>query len=169
MLDTTGHCGTSPIGVSRRRSETDAPESHTMLLLMDTFAQAVEDARLRLGVIEGKSVSGRELARRMGVAYSTLAYNLSPKRQAEGRRVSPMLIAALASVLPISEDELTRAAQIAAGYQTQSDELPDLGRAVTRYLSREDVTPEEKRRLTARLAEIVADEIRKNAGARNGE
>lgn len=139
-----------------------------MLVVMDAFAQAVEEARDRLAHSEGRTISNRELARRAGIAESTLAYNLSEKRAAEGRRVSPELIRKLAVVLPIGEDDLTRAAQVAAGYQTQSDELPDLGYAVTRFLSRDDVTPEAKRQLTIRLAEIVAEEIRKSAETRNG-
>lgn len=141
-----------------------------MLLLMDAFAQAVEEARERLQRTEGRTITNAELARRAGVAKSTLSYNLSPSRSADGRRVSPDLIRALAQVLPISEEDLTRAAQVAGGYQTQSEELPDLGYAVVRYLGREDVTEEDKRRLTARLAEIIAEEIRKEVPKqRNGQ
>lgn len=139
-----------------------------MLLLMDAFAQAVEEARDRLAHTEGRTISNRELARLAGVPESTLAYNLSSRRAAEGRRVNPTLIRALAKVLPISEDDLTRAASVAAGYQTQTEEIPDLGYAVARFLSRDDVTPEAKRELTIRLAEIVAEEIRKSAESRNG-
>ena len=140
-----------------------------MLIVMDAFAQAVEEARARLQHTEGRTISNRELARRAGVAETTLGYNLSPKRAAEGRRVSPRLIHALAQVLPVSEDELTRAAQVAAGYQTQEEVLPDLGVAVTRYLSREDVSASDKAQLRIRLAEILAEEIRKSADMRNGD
>lgn len=132
-----------------------------MLLLMDEFAQTVEDARLRLSQAEGRNVSVRELARRAGVSNSTLAYNLSDKRAAEGRRVSGDLVRKLAAVLPVSEGDLMRAAQLAAGYEVRGDEQPDLGFEVARYLDREDVGDAEKIDLMARLQEILAGEMRK--------
>lgn len=132
-----------------------------MLLLMDAFAQAVEDARQKLSQTEGHDVSTRELARRAGVSPSTLAYNLSDKRAAEGRRVSAGLVQKLATVLPVSEGDLMRAAQVAAGYQVRGDDAPDLSYEVARFLDREDVNEDTKRELTARLAEIIAAEMRK--------
>lgn len=140
-----------------------------MLLLMDPFAEAVEEARLRLSRAEGRTVSVRELARRAGVKESTLAYNLSGERQATGRRVKAELVEALARVLPVDEDELMRAAQVAAGYQVREPEFPDLGAAVTRFLGDGHVPESEKRQLRARLADILADEMRKAADARNGQ
>src|SRR4051812_36706536 len=88
-------------------------KGHNMLLLMDAFAQAVEDARQRLIRAEGgRNISHRELARRAGVNHRTLSYNLNPDRPATGRRIDPDLIAALARVLPISEEDLVRARRL---------------------------------------------------------
>lgn len=137
-----------------------------MLVLMpDAFAQAVEDARQRLIRVEGRNVSVREVARRAGVPHSTLAYNLN----AEGRtrRIDRDLIHALAQVLPIDEDELLRAAQVASGYTLSEPEFPDLGAAVVRFLDSDEVSDAEKRRLRARLADILAEEMRKAADAHN--
>jgi transcriptional regulator with XRE-family HTH domain len=136
---------------------------------MDAFAQAVEDARQRLSRTEGRNVSVREVARRAGVAESTLAYNISSERAERGRRVRADLVEALARVLPISEDDLMRAAQVAAGYQVREPDFPDLGAAVTRFLDDRDVPESEKRQLRARLADILAAEMRKAAESRNGQ
>lgn len=132
-----------------------------MLLCVDSFAQAVEDARQRLSRQEGRDVSVRELARRAGVSSSTLAYNLSDKRAASGRRVSGELVRKLAAVLPVSENDLMRAAQLAAGYEVRGDEEPDLGYEVARFLDRDDVGDSAKLDLMARLQEILAGEMRK--------
>lgn len=132
-----------------------------MLLCVDSFAQAVEDARQRLSRHEGHDVSVRELARRAGVSSSTLAYNLSDKRAASGRRVSGELVRKLAAVLPVSENDLMRAAQLAAGYEVRGDEEPDLGYEVARFLDRDDVGDSAKLELMARLQEILAGEMRK--------
>lgn len=138
-----------------------------MLVLMDAFAEAVEAARQRLSSQEGHNISGSELARRAGIPNSTLAYNLSEKRVAEGRRISPEIVHKLARVLPISEGELMRAAQVAAGYQVVEEDLPDLGQTVVRYLS-QPLTREERMRTLARLQEILAEEMRRAAETRNG-
>lgn len=132
-----------------------------MLLLVDEFAHAVDEARLRLSVQVGRTISIRELARMAGVAHSTLAYNLSDKRREHGRRVSKDLVRKLAAVLPISETDLMRAAQVAAGYQTRGDELPDLSYEVARFLDSDEVDDQAKRALTDRLAEILLGEMRK--------
>lgn len=126
-----------------------------MLLLMDAFAQAVEDARQALSREEGRNVSIREVARRAGISSSTLSYNLKGEK-----RPRPDLIRSLAKVLPVSEDELMRAAQANTGYTVRGDE-PDLGFEVARFLDRDDVDDDAKRELTARLMEIVAAEMRK--------
>lgn len=138
--------------------------------MTDAFAQAVEEARLRLSQDERRNISIRELARRAGVNHRTLAYNLSSERASAGRKINPELVRALAAVLPISEAELSRAAHVAAGYQVRGDESPDLGYEVARFLDREDVKDDAKRELTARLAEIIAAEMRKVTRERaNGE
>jgi transcriptional regulator with XRE-family HTH domain len=136
-----------------------------MLVLMDAFAEAVEAARQRLARDENRTISNRELARRAGIAESTLAYNLSEKRAAEGRRISADIVRKLAGVLPVSEGELMRAAQVAAGYQVVEENLPDLGQTVVRYLS-QPLTREERFRTLARLQEILAEEMRR-ASERN--
>lgn len=141
-----------------------------LLTMTDAFAQAVEDARQRLSQQEGRNISDRELARRAGVNHRTLSYNLSPDRASSGRKINPDLVRALAKVLPISEADLSRAAHVAAGYQVRGDEQPDLGYEVARFLDRDDVDEDAKRELTARLAEIVAAEMRKVTRERaNGE
>lgn len=139
--------------------------------MTDAFAQAVEEARHRLGQAEGRTISDRELARRAGVNHRTLSYNLHPDRASGGpRKIDPELVRALAKVLPIGEAELMRAAHVSAGYQVSGDELPDLGYEVARFLDRDDVDDEAKRELTARLAEIVAAEMRRVTRERaNGE
>lgn len=137
-----------------------------LVLMTDPFAQAVEDARQRLSRHEGRNVSIRELARRARVSPSTLAYNLSAERQATGRRIDPKLAEALERVLPVEDGELMRAAQVAAGYQVREPEFPDLGAAVVRFLDDDDVPEPEKRRLRARLLDILAEEARKAADSR---
>lgn len=140
-----------------------------LVLMSDAFAQVVEDARQRLSRAEGRNVSIRELARRAGVNHRTLSYHLSPERAETGRRIAPEMVMALGRVLPIDEDDLMRAAQVAAGYQVREPEFPDLGAAVTRFLDRGDVPESEKRRLRARLADILAEEMRRAAESRNGQ
>jgi transcriptional regulator with XRE-family HTH domain len=138
-----------------------------MLVLMDAFAEAVEAARQRLARDENRTISNRELARRAGIAESTLAYNLSDKRHAEGRRISADIVRKLAAVLPISEGDLMRAAQVAAGYQVVEEGLPDFDQTVVRYLS-QPLSRAERMRALARLQEILAEEMRRAAEVRNG-
>lgn len=137
-----------------------------MLVLMDAFAEAVEAARQRLSETEGRTISTRQLARLAHIPESTLAYHLSDKRAAEGRRIPAEIVRKLAAVLPISESDLMRAAQVAAGYQVTEENLPDLGQTVVRYLS-QDLSQEERLRTLARLQEILAEEMRR-AVERNG-
>lgn len=135
-------------------------------LMTDAFAEAVEAARRVLSESEGRDVKGRELARRAGIPHSTLAYNLSEKRAAEGRRVSPEIIRKLAAVLPVTEAELMRAAQVAAGYQVTEVSQDDLSQTVVRYLE-QDLTPEERQRTLVRLQEILLEEMRRAAERNN--
>lgn len=140
-----------------------------LLLVTDAFAQAVEEARLRLARDEGRNISIRELARRAHVNYRTLHYNLSPERAASGRRIDPKLVHALAEVLAphVTEEDLMRAAQVAAGYTVTEPEIPDLGAAVVRFLDSDEVSEADKRRLRARLADILAEEMRKAVESQN--
>lgn len=137
-----------------------------MLLVMDAFAEAVETARQQLSEAEGRNISGRELARRAGVKESTLAYHLSEKRAAQGRRIPGEIVRKLAAVLPISESDLMRAAQVAAGYQVTEVSQDDLSQTVVRYLD-QPLTPEERQRTVARLMDILAAEMRRAAERNN--
>ena len=133
-----------------------------IVLAMDAFAEAVEAARQKLVEAEGQGISTRQLARRAGIPESTLAYHLSEKRAAQGRHIPAEIVRKLAAVLPITEAELMRAAQVAAGYQVTEETLPDLGQTVVRYL-KQPLTPEERQRAVARLMEILAEEMRRAA------
>src|SRR5690349_7996379 len=102
-----------------------------MLIAMDSFAEAIDRARRALARQEGREeVSIRELARRAGIAHSTLAYTLRDRPEGE-RRVRRELLEALAPVVEsvMSKDELFRAARVAAGYEqaTEERETTDLG------------------------------------------
>ena len=76
----------------------------------DPFSAAVDKARQGLSYTRGRNISVRTLARQAGIPESTLAYNLSAKRAAEGRRVDADIVRKLAAVLPIPEADLMRAA-----------------------------------------------------------
>jgi len=119
-----------------------------MLVTMDPFTERVEQARQLLSRREGREISIRELARRSGIAESTLNYTLKGDRPVKNRRVSPGLVAKLARVLPsVTEADLMRAAQAAAGYQVHEpvDAPPDPRTAIVRYFD-SDVTNEERLR-----------------------
>jgi hypothetical protein len=70
------------------------------------------------------------------------------------------IVSRLASVLPISEQELQRAARIAAGFNVV-DESPDTDAVavVSRFYGSEEVSEDEKAEVTARLLQIIADEM----------
>lgn len=137
-----------------------------MLLVMDAFAETVDAARRQLGEAEGHNVSVDELARRADIPKSTLHYHLSEKRAAQGRRIPAEIVRKLAAVLPVSESELMRAAQVAAGYQVTEESLSDLGQMVVRYLE-QPLSAEERRRAVARLMDILASEMRRAADQNN--
>jgi hypothetical protein len=133
---------------------------------MDAFIAAVEDARHRLIRKEGQNVSMREVIRRAGYDDSQRAgvsYHLNRnKKWPGGHRVPPELVARLAAVLPVSHEELSQAAQVAAGYNLR---VPgsDLPTAYARFLGDHDVDEGEKREVTARLLQIIADESARKA------
>lgn len=133
--------------------------------LMDSFQQAVEDARRQLIRNEGQNVSVREIIRRAGFEESrrtTVARHLNPKLSwPKGHRVPPEVVQRLASVLPISEADLMKAAQTAAGYRVSDYGDRDLGYEVARFLGDEEVSEEEKARLRARLLQIVAEDLQR--------
>lgn len=128
---------------------------------MDAFIAAVEDARHRLRMMEDQDVSMREVIRRAGYTdekRAGVAYHLNKKKRwPGGHKVPPELVARLASVLPISHEELARAAQVAAGYTIQISGA-DLPTAYVRFLGNTEVTDDEKREVTARLLQIIAEE-----------
>src|ERR687883_493716 len=96
---------------------------------MDAFVRAFEDARQRLIREEGRNVSVRE-----------------------------EVVRRLAAVLPVSEEELTQAAQVAAGYNVVERPRADLPLVVARFFGDKDVSDEEKQEVSARLLQIIADE-----------
>src|SRR5688572_31802470 len=140
----------------------------TMRHLMDAFQQAVNEARRQLIRDEGQNVSVRELIRRAGFDDSrraSVARHLNPNQPwPRGHQVPPEIVRALAAVLPISESNLMKAAQLAAGYRVRGDEEPDLGVEVARFLGDAEVPEEEKARLRTRLLQIVAEDLQRSSG-----
>lgn len=136
-----------------------------IVLVMDAFTEAVAAARRQLDESEGRHVPTRELARRAGIKESTLDYHLKEERGTKSRRIPAEHVRKLAAVLPISEADLMRAAQVATGYQV-TEELPDLEQVYVRYLS-QDLTPEERQRTLVRLQEILLEEMRRAAEQTN--
>jgi hypothetical protein len=129
---------------------------------VDAFIQAVDDARRQLIRQEGRDVSERELIRRAGFDESQRAgvsYHLNPRiNRIRGHKVPAEIVRRLASVLPISEEDLARAAQVAAGFNVVDTSSSDVAFVVARYFGDEEVTEEEKRATTARLLQILAEE-----------
>lgn len=140
---------------------------------MDPFQRAVDDARRRLGI----SVS--EMLRRAGfpryaakthqrqqgekpLTISGARYHLEPRYNKDrqgGHRVHPELITRLADVLEISEEELRRAAQLAAGFTVPMEPIAeDIPTMFARFLGDERVTEEEKQQAAARLLQIIAEQ-----------
>lgn len=153
---------TSPYGVEPERSE--GPKvRHTV----DAFIQAVEEARRTLIRQEGQDVSEAELLRRAGYTKSQMAgayYHLNPRVQRKGgHKVPAELVRRLAEVLPISEEDLARAAQVAAGFNVVDTSSSDVAFVVARYFGNEEVSEEEKRATTARLLQVIAEESQRQS------
>src|SRR3954469_3628717 len=140
----------------------------TMRHLMDAFQQAVDEARRQLIRDERQNVSVRELIRRAGFAAArraSVARHLNPNQPwPRGHQVPPEIVRALAAVLPISESNLMKAPQHAAGYRVRGEEERDLGFEVARFLGDEEVPEEEKARLRARRLQIVAEDLQRSSG-----
>src|SRR3954451_231583 len=140
----------------------------TMRHLMDAFQQAVDEARRQLIRDERQNVSVRELIRRAGFDDSrraSVARHLNPNQPwPRGHQVPPEIVRALAAVLPISESNLMKAAQLAAGYRVRGDEERDLGFEVARFLGDEEVAEEEKARLRTRLPQVGAGDPARSSG-----
>lgn len=142
------------------------PESATVQYTVDAFIEAAEEARRQLIRNEGQDVSWREVIRRAGYPESKragVAYHLNPNvDRPRGHNVPPDIVSNLAKVLPISEQELSRAARIAAGYNVVDEAgEPDVAAVVSRFYGDEAVSAEQKAEVTARLMQIIAEEIRR--------
>lgn len=86
---------------------------------------------------------------------------MNPKvKHTRGHKVPAEIVTKLATVLPVSEDELSRAAQVAAGFNVVSSSA-DVPLMVARYFGDEEVSEEEKQATTARLAQILADQLQR--------
>jgi hypothetical protein len=133
---------------------------------MDAFQQAVDDARRQLIREEGRNVSVRELIRRAGFEESrraSVARHLNTHLSwPKGHKVPPDIVKALAAVLPVSESDLMRAAQTAAGYRATLTDDRDLGYDVARFLGDEKVSEDEKARLRVRLMQILTEELQRD-------
>lgn len=141
--------------------------SATVQDTVDAFIEAAEEARRQLIRREGQDVSWREVIRRAGWPdgkRAGVAYHLNPNiDRPRGHNVPPEIVTGLAKVLPISEQELARAARVAAGYNVV-DETPDtdVTTVVSRFYGDDAVSPDEKAEVTARLLRIIADETGRN-------
>jgi AcrR family transcriptional regulator len=138
----------------------------TVMAAADPFIQAVDEARRELSRQQGRDITNAELARMAGVKRSTLYYHLNNEvDRASGHRVPQDIVRALAAVLPIGQDELMKAAQVAAGYQVRgesSGDQTDYGFEVARFLDSDNVSEEDKAALALRLSEILADHLRRS-------
>lgn len=142
-------------------------EPPTMRHNVDAFIQAVEEARRRLISLEGRDVSKSELIRRAGFPESKRAgvhYHLNPQvDRSRGHKVPAEVVHGLALALApvITEDELARAAQVAAGYNVVDTSSSEVAFVVSRFYGDETVSDEEKREVTARLLQIIAEETQR--------
>lgn len=135
-----------------------------MTLTMDAFIQAVEDARHQLIRIEGQNVSVRELIRRAGFGDKRrpgVAYHLNPNRHTGDRphKVPKDVIQRLATVLPVTEEELSRAAAVAAGFNVVDRDIldSDVTYVVARFAGDEDVSDEDMQAVTNRVFKILIE------------
>jgi len=133
-----------------------------LTVMSDAFTDAVNDARRRLEEREGRKISTNQLAELAGIPKATLHHHISPSRKAESRRIPSELVRALAAVLPVSEADLSRAAQIANGYTVRDngEDLPDLRGTLVRYL---EGAPDKttQMRTIAEVQRIMAEEMRR--------
>jgi hypothetical protein len=132
---------------------------------MDAFIQAVDDARRRLIRTEGRNVSVRELIRRAGFDDSQrpgVAYHLNPNRHTGVRphRVPIEVIRRLAGVLPITEEELSRAAAQASGLNVVDQDVlaSDVTYVVARFFGDDTVSDSERQATTGRILQIIAEQ-----------
>ena len=125
----------------------------------DPFSAAVDKARQRLSYTRGRNISVRTLARQAGIPESTLAYTLSAKRAAEGRRVDADIVRKLAAVLPIPEADLMRA----AGYVSDDGDVVDSAEVllanVRAFYRDADIDRGQRDKVTASILRIIADHM----------
>lgn len=140
--------------------------SATVQDTVDAFIEAAEAARRALIRAEGRDVSWREVIRRAGWNESErarVAYHLNTTKQwPKGHNVPADIVSGLARGLGMPEQELQRAARVAAGFNVV-DESPDTDAVavVSRFYGSDDVSEEEKAEVTARLLQIIAEESRR--------
>ncbi|HEX8198846.1 MAG TPA: helix-turn-helix transcriptional regulator [Isosphaeraceae bacterium] len=125
----------------------------------DPFSAAVDKARQRLSYTRGRNISVRTLARQAGIPESTLAYNLSAKRAAEGRRVDADIVRKLAAVLPIPEADLMRAAGYVSDDGDVVDSAQDLLANVRAFYRDADIDRGQRDKVTASILRIIADHM----------
>jgi hypothetical protein len=128
---------------------------------MDAFIAAAEEARARMIRTEGANVSWREVIRRTGREdkRGTIMHHLNKNKWVHGRhQVPPDVVEILAGVLPVSHEELVRAAQTAAGYTVADLSRPDVN-VLTRYLGDEDVSDEEKNEIVEEVLRAIANNM----------
>ena len=129
----------------------------------DPFSKAVDKARQRLSYTRGRNISVRALARVAGIPEATLAYSLSEKRAASGRRVDADIVRKLAAVLPVDEFDLMRAAQEAAGYRVREDAVVDpvacVLDAVHAFYGNASIDQGQRDKVTAEILRTIADRM----------
>ena len=136
-----------------------------MLTVVDAFQQAVEDARRQLSILEGRDVSVRELIARSGLPESkrsAVYYHLNPRiERKRGHHVPADIVQALSDVLLVPLEQLAGPARIAAGYQEERSDHPDIPSMVARFLGDPDVTEQQRQEVADRLLEVLARNARR--------
>jgi 16S rRNA C967 or C1407 C5-methylase (RsmB/RsmF family) len=143
---------------------------------MDPFIEAFEAARSRLIAKERQNVSVREVLRRAGITESErpgASYHLNKRKHTGDKphQVPPWLVRKLATALPVRLADLEDAARASAGFQ-QIEERPsrtDVTYMVQRFYGDEEVTPEERAAVTARLLQILAEESARHTAPANSD
>lgn len=143
-----------------------------MIGAVDAFQEAVETARRQLSLREGRDVTLTEVLRRAG--YETRGEQGGPRYHLDakvprkgGHRVPADLVTRLSRALQMPEDELARAAQVAAGFTVvDPNPAPDVAAVVSRFYGDEEVTEEERAAVTRRLLQIIAESQRRGTAVK---
>lgn len=136
-----------------------------MATTTDAFIDAVDNARRELIRQEGANVSVREIIRRAGFTDGErpgVAYHLNRRRHdgTKPHRVPLEVVNRLAAVLPVSKEDLHRAAAVASGL-TVVDREPltsEVEYVVARFAGNDEVTDAEWQATSTRLLQIIAKE-----------